>query len=188
MRAGGREEVRALRGPLLAAAAVVAAVGCTNNPEAQAYTPSLTWVGAERIGVQCVISSRIGGALDLRKAFCERVRTLAAEGAPIPVSVFEPGDPALLHSGTVALLVHASLTRADQTLPGMRGRLLVFGVRPFRTATENSVLFGAAPQVVSVAEGPLSGPAVDAAITAALAEVLPWRASPTDLAAFPIEN
>lgn len=159
-------------------AAVVAAAGCNSSgPEAQASTPSLTWAGAERVGVQCVISSTLGGAQDLRSALCERVRALASVGAPVPVGIIGAGDPALLNAGTVTLLVHASLRDAASLTPGASGRLLAFSIRPFRVSAENAVLFGAAPQMVLLKTSNLEGGTADAAISAALSELLPWRAT-----------
>lgn len=158
-------------------AAVIAAAGCAGPPEAQATTPNLTWAGAERIGVQCIVNAAVPGGPELATALCERVRTLAGPGAPVPLVVIKPGDPALLNAKTVTLLVHGSVLRADTLVPLARGRLLAFTVRPFRVASDNSVLFGSAPRVAPFEGADLQGPAVDDAIAAALAEVLPWRST-----------
>lgn len=160
--------------PLAAAAALL---GCADGPSAQATTPSLTWQGATRIGVQCVVSSTLPGAQELQRALCERVRDLAQAGAPVPVSVIALGEPAVMSADTVTLLVHGSLRQAQMVAPGAQGQLLAFTIRPFRASTENSVLFGAAPQVVLLRSPDLEGPSVDAAIVAALSELLPWRAA-----------
>jgi hypothetical protein len=123
------------------------------------------------------MSSTLRGALDLGAALCERVRTLASDGSPVPVNIIVPGDPALLNGGTVTLLVHASLRDAAAVTPGASGRLLAFSIRPFRLSSDNAVLFGAGPQVVLLKTASLEDRAADAAISAALTELLPWRAT-----------
>jgi hypothetical protein len=144
---------------------------------AQADTPGLTWAGAQRLGVQCVVNSTLSGTQDLQRALCERVRDLAGAGTQIPVSVIAPGEPAIMAHDTVTLLVHGSLRDAQSVTPGAQGRLLAFTIRPFRPASDNSVLFGAAPQVVLLRNSDRAGPNLDAAVNAALSELLPWRAA-----------
>jgi hypothetical protein len=138
---------------------------------AAASTPSLTWNGAKRLGVQCLVDPDTRpDRRRLQASLCERVRSLAADKAPIPVVVLAPGDPALIAADTAVLLFHAHAQPAD----GGRGPLLVFGLRAFRATAAPSELFGAAPRAVALqASGP--GPSFDAALNAALAETLPWR-------------
>jgi hypothetical protein len=88
-----------------------------------------------------------------------------------------PGDPRLIASDTVVLLVHAAVQAGDGREP-----LLIFTARSFRATAAPSELFGATPRAVAMtADG--KGPRIDAALTtaltAALAETLPWRMRPT---------
>jgi hypothetical protein len=149
--------------PLLAAAASPAA----------ATTPVLAWEGARLLGVHCLVGpDHLPGRRQLQAALCERLRTLAADQAPLPVAVLPPGDPRLIASDTVVLLFHAAV-QPDGGRP-----LLVFTTRSYRAAAAPSELFGAAPRAVALPPGG-AGPKLDAALDAALAETLPWRARPT---------
>lgn len=151
---------------------------------AEAATPARIWSDVSRIGVQCLaVPGTATGVRELQAAVCERVRQIAARGAPAPVSVVQLGDPAVLASGTVMLLVHVSIQ------PAGRQRLAVFHIRPFRATTEQtSVLFGAAPRAAPIA-APANGnsaggnsagvgPALEAALAETLSEILPWQARP----------
>jgi hypothetical protein len=146
---------------------------------APASTPSLVWQGASKLRVQCLVQTESGASTSaLQSALCDRVAKLAARGAPVPVSVIGFGDPDILAPGTVALLVHASVTAN-----GSR-RLLAFTIRPFRASVQQTeVLFGAAPRAVSLPASAAGaslqfGPTVDASVASALAETLPWLAGP----------
>ena len=141
---------------------------------ADASTPALIWRDVSAIGVQCVVQSDARGYdAALSAALCGRVRALAARSAPAPVKVIALGDPALLASGTVALLVHASV----QSSGG--GSLLAFSIRPFRASGEGSeLLFGAAPRAVALGSSDSLTPAVDAALAEALGQTLPWQHRP----------
>lgn len=158
--------------PLVAA---LTALGC--SAPVAGSTPSLTWQGATRVGVQCVVTSTAYQVEALRTALCERVRALAAAGAPTAVDVIPIGDPALLQAGTVTLLVHGSVLPASEAAPGAQGRMLAFTIRPFRVSEQNSILYGSAPRAVSLPASGAEGAALDAALGAALAETLPWRAA-----------
>lgn len=157
-------------GPICATICIGAAWG-----PAAASTPSLAWDSAKRLGVQCLVDPQ--NASDRRRlqaALCERVRTLAAQKAPIPVVVLAPGDPGLIATETAVLLVHANVQRGGDGRP-----LLVFSLRVFRATAAPSELFGAAPRATALPADP-GGPTpqFDAALNAALAETLPWRSRP----------
>ena len=148
--------------PLLAATASPAA----------ATTPVLAWEGARLLGVHCLVGpDHLPDRRQLQAALCERLRTLAADKAPLPVAVLPPGDPRLIAPDTVVLLFHAAVQR-DGGPP-----LLVFTTRSFRAAAAPSELFGASPRAVALPPDG-AGPKLDAALEAALAETLPWRARP----------
>ena len=142
---------------------------------AAASTPVLAWDGAKRLGVHCLVDpDRLPNRRALQAALCDRVRTLAADQAPIPVVVLAPGDPGLIAADTAVLLFHANVQ------PGANGHgpLLVFTLRAFRATAAPSELFGAAPRAVAMPAAPSAGaadPQFDAALNAALAETLPWR-------------
>ena len=143
---------------------------------ATASTPVLAWDGAKRLGVQCLVDpDRLPDRRRLQAALCERVRTLAADKAPIPVVLLAPGDPGLIAADTAVLLLHGNVQSADAPSPaGKSGPLLIFSLRVFRATAAPSELFGAAPR----ATAPPPSPQFDAAVNAALAETLPWRSRP----------
>ena len=151
-------------------------IGAMNCGEpALASTPSLAWDGARRLGVHCLVSpDTLPDRRRLQASLCERVRKLAADKAPIPVTVLAPGDPALIAADTAVLLFHAHVQPGE----GGRGPLLVFSLRAFRATAAPSELFGAAPRAVALPAGGASPP-FDAALNAALAETLPWRSPRT---------
>jgi hypothetical protein len=134
---------------------------------ASASTPVLAWRDVTRVGVQCVLQPTTPA---LQEALCERVRAIAAEGAPTPVGIIPLGEPAILQPTTTTLIVQAAI----QPNPAGQGRLLVFTIRPFSTSGE-AVLHGSAPRAVAL---PGSGlpPTFEPALRAALAEILPWQA------------
>jgi hypothetical protein len=137
---------------------------------AAASTPVLAWDGAKRLAVHCLVDpDQLPDRRKLQAAFCDRVRTLAADQAPIPVVILPPGDPGLIAADTAVLLFHANVQRT-----GDHGPLLVFSLRAFRATAAPSELFGAAPRAVALPPGGAS-PQFDAALNAALAETLPWR-------------
>ena len=145
---------------------------------AAAATPVLAWDGAKRLGVQCLVDpDRLPDRRRLQAALCERVRTLAADKAPIPVVLLAPGDPGLIAADTAVLLFHANVQPGE----GKSGLLLVFSLRAYRATAAPSELFGAAPRATTLPPGlPAGGPSpqFDAALNAALAETLPWRSRP----------
>lgn len=151
--------------------ALPALAACALPAVAAATTPALIWRGAARINVQCLVQPTIAANADLQRRMCEHVRRRAAAGSPVPVDVVTLGDPKVLDSDSVTLLVHASVQ------PFGSQRLLTFSVRPFRlSAEQDAVLFAAAPRAAALAAaGEWSG-ALAMALDNALAETLPWRA------------
>jgi hypothetical protein len=142
---------------------------------AQASTPPLMWQQAGALRVLCLVApstrlDEVDKTDRLQEELCNVVRTLASQGAPVPVSRVGFGDPAVLEPGTVTLLVHASVqTDGDQ-------RLVALNVRPFRPGGDhNAILFGATPRAVRIPRTGAGGNKLEAAVTAALAETLPWR-------------
>jgi hypothetical protein len=141
---------------------------------ATAATPVLAWEGANRLGVQCLVDpDRLPDRRRMQAALCDRVRTLAADKAPIPVVLLAPGDPGLIAADTTVLLFHGHVQAGDP-----KGPLLVFSLRAFRATAAPSELFGAAPRATPLPAGQVANPQFDAAVTAALAEILPWRSRP----------
>lgn len=130
--------------------------------------------GVTRLGVQCVITSRISGSPLLQKTLCERLAALAAEAAPVPVKVIERGDPAMLQQGALTLMLDGAVHPASSVVTGARGQFLAFTVRPYRAAADD-LYFGTPIRVASLQAGAAQGQALDAALTAVLAETLPWR-------------
>ncbi len=138
----------------------------------QASTPPLIWQQAGAVRVLCLVSAsaRRDEIDKLQEELCTIVRSLASDGAPVPVSRVGFGDPAVLEPGTVTLLVHASLQ------PDGDQRLVALDVRPFRPGGDhNAVLFGPAPRAVRIPLTGAGGNKLEAAVAAALAEILPWR-------------
>jgi hypothetical protein len=119
---------------------------------ARASTPVLAWDGARRLGVQCLVDpDRLPDRRRLQAALCDRVRTLAADKAPIPVVLLAPGDPGLIAADTAVLLFHANV----QPGAGPKGGpLLVFSLRAFRATAAPSELFGAAPRATALPDRP----------------------------------
>lgn len=153
---------------------VIGAMICDGS--AAASTPTLAWDGAKRLGVQCLVDpDRLPDRRRLLAALCDRVRTLAADKAPIPVVLLAPGDPGLIAADTAVLLVHANVQPGD----AKGGPLLVFSLRVFRATAAPSELFGAAPRATPLpADATRPSAPFDAALNAALAETLPWRSRP----------
>jgi len=154
------------------ALACAAPLLATAGAPATAATPVLAWEGARRLGVHCRVDpDHLTGRRPLQAKLCERVRTLAAAKAPLPVAILPPGDPGLIAPDTMVLLFHAAV-QGDDARP-----LLVFTTRAYRPTAAPSELFGAMPRAVALPPGG-TGPDLDAALDAALAETLPWRARP----------
>ena len=157
---------------------VIALVACVTTAiatPAAASTPTLMWGGAKRVNILCNVAGGPGiDHVTLTKQLCGNVQRLASEGSPLPVGTIALGDPAVLASDAVTLLVHASVTNQKQ------GSLLAFSMRPYRTSSDqNAILFGAAPRVATISTSGAASPSLDAALEAALSETLPWLARPS---------
>ena len=138
---------------------------------ADASTPSLMWRDLRAVGVQCLVQSSAKlNSKDLEAALCERIRAIAADGAPVPVRRVTFGDPAILAAGAVTLLVHASVEPSGDRLA------LNFAIRPIRPSSPDSeVYFGTAPRLANLAGARELGPSIDSALSSALGELLPWK-------------
>lgn len=164
-----------------AAVNAAAPVDAAPSPVAREATSlPLLWQGARGLNIFCVASGDADGER-LRNDLCARVRTIAAAGAPLPVRIVAPGDPAILDPDAVALLVHASVASEDGK------RLLAFSIRPTRSGgAGRDLLFGAAPRAIRLPQSGAATAALDAALAAALAECLPWLAGSAGMR--PISN
>lgn len=131
---------------------------------------TLMWRDADRIAVLCLVApTRLVDARDLQEDLCRRVVADAGGDAPVPVAQIAHGDPQVIASDTVALLVHASVQAGSGDRP-----LVALSIRPFRaTAEQTAQLFSAPPRAAPLTE---DGRELDAAVHAALSEILPWRA------------
>ena len=137
--------------------------------EASPSTPSLLWAGASRVAVNCLVHSSSGDTTAFQASLCERVRSLAERGAPVPVRSIEAGDPAFVEPATVILLVHASIER------GSSGSTVAFTMRPYRpSGGEAETFFGTAPRSVEIASAAIEAQ-LEAGLRAAVAEILPWQ-------------
>jgi hypothetical protein len=158
----------------------VAAAAALSLAPAFASTPSLVWAGAKQLAVICLVqSSTLTETVQFERELCRRVEALARRSAPIPVRQAQPGDHAVMIGDAATLLVHASVERNSQ------GRTVAFTIRPYRASGgETDILFGTTPRAIEI---PRSGinPALDAGLSRALAEVLPWQA-PAGLRTRPI--
>ncbi len=149
----------------------LAAAAAIPSGSTQASTPSRFWQNVKSLGVQCIVRREpFQNDPKLQPELCERVAKLAARRSPVPVKVIQLGDPALIAPGAAALLVHASVQ------PSRSGPLIAFYVRPFGGPAQSAALFGSAPRAVPLDNKGLASPALDDALAAALAEVLPWQA------------
>lgn len=157
-----------LRATFIATAALL--LGC--GP-VMASTPTLVWRDARKVAVLCLVApTRLVNNRDLQADVCRRVVANAAHNAPLPVTEIAHGDPQVIASDTVALLVHASVQDGPQGAP-----LVAFSIRPFRaTAEQTAQLFSAPPRAATLGADGTGGAALDTAIDAALSETLPWRA------------
>ena len=157
-----------LRATFIAAAALL--LGC--GP-VTASTPTLLWRDAKKVAVLCLVApTRLLDYRDLQSDLCRRVVANAGLNAPLPVTEIAHGDPQVIASDTVALLVHASVQAGPQSTP-----LVAFSIRPFRaTAEQTAQLFSAPPRAATLGADGVGDTALDAAIDAALSETLPWRA------------
>lgn len=140
---------------------------------AVASMPTLMWGDAKRLYILCNVAGGPGiDHVSLTEELCRHVSRIAARGAPVPVRTIAIGDPAVLASDAVTLLVHASVAQHGGD------RMLAFSVMPYRSSGEAAVLFGAVPRAARIPSSGVAGAALDAAIAAALSETVPWLTRP----------
>lgn len=159
----------------IAAVSAMVLVPTLRPSPSAASTPTLMWSNVQRLNIVCNVAGGPGiDHIALAAQLCRSVQNVAAQGAPVPVRTIVLGDPDILASDAVTLLVHASVTFAPQ------GRLLAFAIRPYRTSSEpTAILFGAPPRA-ALLPGPNGKTAeFDAALGAALSETLPWLNQPS---------
>jgi hypothetical protein len=154
--------------------ALAACLTIATATPAASSTPTLMWSGAKRVNILCNVAGGPGiDHVSLTRLLCADVQRLASKGSPLPVATIPLGDPAVLASDSVTLLVHASVTDHKQ------GPLLAFSIRPYRTSSDQTaVLFGAPPRVATISTSGVSSPSLDAALEAALSDTLPWQDRP----------
>ncbi len=126
----------------------------------------LAYQGVERLQVLCLLQTSQGLASPADRArLCESIAQMAGTGTQLPVSVIETGDPQVVAPNHLTLLVHGALD-GDGTL--------ALTIRPYRPSVAGSdVLFGARPRMANFNDAS----EVEAAISASLDEILPWRAT-----------
>lgn len=136
----------------------------------------MLWRDATQLGIRCLVEpTPLVDRQALETALCERIKSEVEQGSALPVVVIQPGDPALIASGTVALLVHASVQAAQGT---GEANQIVFFIRPYRaTAEQTSSLFGAPPAVAPLTGDGQIGAGFDRALLTVLSQTLPWRAT-----------
>lgn len=158
-------------------------VGLLGCAPVTASTPTLLWQGATRVAVLCLVApSRMMDRQTLQDDICRRVVANATRGAPLPVAEIAHGDPQVIAQDTVTLLVHASVDRGPND-----GLLAAVSIRPFRATTDQTAqLFGAPPRAAPIQPDLRNGGALDAAIDAALTDILPWRQPPTPTGVQPL--
>lgn len=136
---------------------------------AHATTPDPSWQGVIGLSILAHLTGPIESALP-SEGFCERVRRIAAEGAPFPVQCVTFDAAAAAEVGGQALIVVQGTIQplADE-------RLLVLTAR--RTAAAGlepaPIYLGANPRAARLS-GAAASEAADAALRETLAEILPW--------------
>lgn len=138
--------------------------------------PSPEWRGAERLVVLCTVdAARELRHAEIARSLCERIKRIVAPGSPVPVEIVDYGADALMSSGSVALLVHASVSPASTAVPGASGDILTFTMRTTPTGQPQAApaWFGAGPRAVPFVRANAS-PDLDKSLTGSLAEILPW--------------
>lgn len=141
---------------------------------AAAAMPPRGWRDAERLVVLCSVDAgnELGHA-EIARGLCDRIVRIAGPDAPVPIEIAEFGGKSLIAPGSVALLVHASVSPAADAVPGARGRLLSWTMRTRGSDQGAPTWFGAAPRVASFGDD-LDTSAIDAGLRASLGDVLPW--------------
>ncbi len=165
----GRQIATLLLIPLLGGTPVIAA------DVAPAAMRDRGWDGVRKLGI---VVQMDGGAADLfaadaaRSQLCDRLRVIAARGAPMPVVCLNEADAATADGSVAILAVQAALERHAN------GTKLLFTMRRTMQAGAEpaSILFGTAPRSVAWGAAESDRAAIDAALSGALGRVLPWLA------------
>lgn len=156
--------------PLCVLAAACASPATSAAPAAaqvQASPPPASVRDIGRVHILCLVAG--GSDARLQSDLCARLQRLVSAGAPVPVTVVQLGDPAVLDPAALNLLLHASLERIGGA------PVLALSLRSFRNAGPDSVtLFGPAPRAVPAGDATQ----IERALAAALTHVLPWRVAP----------
>lgn len=141
---------------------------------AAAAMPPQGWRDAERLVVLCSVDAgnELGHA-EIARSLCDRIVDIAGPSAPVPIEIAQYGSKSLVAPGSVALLVHASVSPAADVVVGARGRLLSWTMRTRRQDEDAPTWFGAAPRVASYGDD-AQAPALEAGLRASLGDVLPW--------------
>jgi len=156
----GCEDASAVSGPGLA-------IARDDATAAMPGMPAPIWQDVRRIHILCLINSDRGVvAGDMHDRLCARARDLVAAGAPVPVEVAAPGDPAIMQPDSLTLLVHVSISGAGDD------RLAALAIRPWRNDPASGMLFAAAPHAVRLGSDPLT--ALEPALRTAIADTVPW--------------
>jgi hypothetical protein len=132
--------------------------------------PALAAQGIARVNILCLVVDSSIERLRLQERLCAHVRRIAAVGAPVPVETIGFGDPALIARGSLGVLVHAAVDRSGVT------PMLILSMRPYRAEVTQTEFFGATPVAVPLGAGDRMP---DAALAAALDQILPWRMATT---------
>ncbi|WP_114952114.1 hypothetical protein [Sphingosinicella terrae] len=141
-----------------------------------AMTPPLvanadpSWRGVDRLDILAQLSGPIDENFPA-DGFCERVRRIAAEGAPVPVRCVSIGEAMAAEGSASALVV---VQGAIQPLGGERV-LIVAARRTASAGLEPGPLYlGAAPRAARLAGPAAATDEAEAALRGALTEILPW--------------
>ena len=161
--------ISALKPGLRTAAGI--ALGMIGAAPLGATTPDRSWIGVQKILVISQLVTPIGTQSDLTaEGLCERVRSIASAGAPVPVACTNLSDPDL-NSGRNAVLSFQGAV--SDSVPGTK--LLIFTIKRAAEAglEPSPIYFGSTPRAVPLTRSRDSA-AVDQAIRASLGQLLPW--------------
>ncbi|MGZ8359011.1 MAG: hypothetical protein ACXWUX_00680 [Allosphingosinicella sp.] len=142
------------------------------NP-AHATTPDPSWRGVERVYVVAQLTAPIDSTIT-SDDFCERVRRIAAEGAPFPVQCVTLGEAAAAEAaGDAVIVVQAAIQPVDG-----HPLLVVSARRTAEAGLEPSPLYLGAPPRAARLTDAAAGETTDSALREALAQILPWLVRP----------
>lgn len=164
--------LRLVASAFVAFVALLAAGLGASGSGAGAETPPRLWQGVTHLHIMCLGATDRGVDGEFTGAICARARTLAAQGAPVPVDVLPLGDPRVLATDSLTLLIHVSVRSAPS------GRLAALSVRPFRNANDAPMLFAAAPRAALLPPSAAPADALSGDLRIALGETLPWLSGP----------